>query len=492
MNLRSSHLTALIVLLLVFSFAPAGCGGDKKKSGENALAVVEAPDRVPAQVTATAGYSDVAERAVKGVVNIASTKVVRTPQRNSPFSQDPFFRRFFGFPDQVPRERRERARGSGVLVTTDGYILTNNHVVEGADEVLVVLHDERELIAKIVGTDPKTDVAVLKVEATELEPLPLGHSSELRLGEVVLAIGNPFGLSHTVTQGIVSALGRARVGIADYEDFIQTDAAINPGNSGGALINTRGELVGINTAIASSSGGYQGVGFAIPADMAHVIMDSLVRYGHVQRGYLGVIIQDMRPDMAEQFGLKKSHGAIVSDVLENGPAGKAGLQRGDVVLRFAGQEVTDAAQLRNTVSQTTPDSEAEMTVLRDRKERTINVTIGRHPDDATAAIPTRNDTQEPDAKSSVAGLTVTGLTAAMAGRYGMSADTRGVIVVHVEQDGFAAEAGLQPGDVIMEVDRVPVGSVADFEKGVAQAKRKKLLLLINRGGATTFVVLRTK
>ncbi|MDP8224162.1 MAG: Do family serine endopeptidase [Candidatus Lernaella stagnicola] len=501
MHLHRYLLVIALFVSMIAAFGLVACqSADKADDGATAGAgkktpnVLEAPKQPPAQAAPTLGFSDVAEEAVKGVVNISSTKVVKTPSRNSPFSHDPFFRRFFGnrFPDQVPRERRERSRGSGVIIATDGYILTNNHVVEDATEVLVVLYDQREFVAQIVGTDPKSDVAVLKIDATDLDPLTLGRSADLRLGEVVLAIGNPFGLSHTVTQGIVSALGRARVGIADYEDFIQTDAAINPGNSGGALVNTRGELVGINTAIASMTGGYQGVGFAIPVDMARVIMDSLVQHGRVERGYLGVLIQDVRQDMVDQFGLKKPRGAIIADVLKEGPADEAGLQRGDVVIEMDGLNIQDSTHLRNLISQKHPDDKVELLVVRDRTRRNITITIGRHPDDA-AAVPTSTPDQEPVSdRVTLSGLTAVTLSPALANRFQLPADARGVMIVDVEKDSPAAAAELQTGDLIMELNRMPVASAADLDAAVKNVKRKKLLLLINRAGTTTFVVLRAK
>ncbi len=498
MNVMKSFV--YISLLVALVFVVGGCSSSAKdplagKPDKPAPQVIEAPQGSPSQVQATTGYSNVAEQAVKGIVNISSTKIVRTPQRQSPFQNDPFFRRFFGerLPNQVPRERRERSRGSGVIVSKDGYVLTNNHVIDGAAEVSVVLYDEREFAATIIGTDPKTDVAVLKINVDGLEPLPLGRSAALRLGEVVLAIGNPFGLSHTVTQGIVSALGRARVGIADYEDFIQTDAAINPGNSGGALINTRGELVGINTAIASMSGGYQGVGFAIPVDMARVIMDSLVQYGRVERGYLGVLIQDVRQDMLDQFGLKKPHGAIIADVLKDGPADQAGLQRGDVVLEMNGLEIDDSAQFRNLVSQLAPGKEISLTIQRKRKRREIAVLIGRHPDDAESVAQTadRDDAAGPELHT-LNGVTVVNITREVAAHYDLPPNARGIVVIEVKRGSHGAAAGLRPGDVVTEVNRSPIVSVDEFATAIKNAKRKKLLLLVNRGGATTFVMLHIK
>jgi Do/DeqQ family serine protease len=487
---------SILMTILVLALAVAACRpAQKEKPTPNTPAkpAVAATNAPPAQQSATLGFSDVAESAVKGVVNISSTKVVTAPAGNSPMMQDPFFRRFFGpqFRDRAPEQRRERSRGSGVIISTDGYVLTNNHVVEGADEVAAVLLDGREVTAVIVGTDPKSDVAVLKIEADGLEPVVLGKSADLRLGEVVLAIGNPFGLGHTVTQGIVSALGRARVGIADYEDFIQTDAAINPGNSGGALVNTRGELVGINTAIASSSGGYQGIGFAIPIDMARSIMDSLRQYGRVERGYLGVMIQDVAANMAEQFGLDRPTGALIADVLKGGPADDGGLRRGDVVLSVDGFEVADASHFRNTISQNRPEAVVALVLLRDKEKVRVSMTVGKNPEDegALAATPEKGAEENQPKTIAAAGLTVTDATPRALRHFGASADLVGVIIIEVDRSSTAAEAGLKPGDVILEVNRTAVTTAGQFHQVIEATQSDSALLLVNREGVTTFVAL---
>lgn len=300
------------------------------------------------------------------VVNISSTKTIRRRGMPSPFFNDPFFKRFFGdeFRSfEMPKEYKQSGLGSGVIVDKDGYILTNNHVVKGADEIKVKLSDEREFKGKVIGVDPKTDLAVIKIDSNHLPVIKLGDSDKLQVGETVIAIGNPFGLSHTVTSGIVSATGRANVGIADYEDFIQTDAAINPGNSGGALVNVRGELVGINTAIFSTTGGYQGIGFAIPSNMTKVVMDSLIKKGKVIRGWLGVTIQPLTPDLAKQFNLKDKKGVLVADVVEDSPAEKTGIERGDVIVEFDGKKVDDVTDLRNMVANTLPNEEVPIKLI---------------------------------------------------------------------------------------------------------------------------------
>src|SRR4030065_2270851 len=308
------------------------------------------------------------------VVNISSTKTIKQQGMRSPFSKDPFLKRFFNDEFkffETPREYKQSGLGSGVIVDKDGYILTNNHVVKDADEIKVKLSDEREFNGKVIGVDPKTDLAVIKIDSNHLPVIKVGDSDKLHVGETIIAIGNPFGLSHTVTSGIVSATGRANVGIADYEDFIQTDAAINPGNSGGALVNIRGELVGINTAIFSTTGGYQGIGFAIPSSMAKVVMESLIKKGKVIRGWLGVTIQPLNPDLVKQFNLGDKKGALIGDVVEDSPAEKAGIERGDVIVEFDGKKVDDATNLRNMVANTLPNKEVMITIIRDGKPITV-------------------------------------------------------------------------------------------------------------------------
>ncbi len=306
------------------------------------------------------------------VVNISTTRVVKSQgMPASPFMDDPFFKHFFGEEFgrqfQIPRERRENSLGSGVIVSADGYIVTNAHVVEKADEIKVLLSDKREFTGKVVGSDPKSDIAVIKIKGKDLPTLNWGDSEKLEVGEYVLAIGNPFGLNSTITLGIVSAVGRANMGIEQYENFIQTDAAINPGNSGGALVNTRGELIGINTAIFSRTGGSMGIGFAIPSNMAKGVMDSLVKTGKVVRGYLGVSIQDLNAEMAKQFGLDDKQGALVSDVVAGSPADKAGIKTGDVILKFDGKEIENSTMLRHRVAETPVGKKTESRVATRQK-----------------------------------------------------------------------------------------------------------------------------
>jgi Do/DeqQ family serine protease len=326
------------------------------------------------------GWTAVAKAAMPAVVNVASSRTVRGP--SGPYRSDPFFR-FFPGPERAPR--REQSLGSGVIVTPDGYVLTNNHVVEGAQDIQVTLDDRREFTAKLVGADPKSDVAVLKLSGSNFPVLALGDSSRVEVAEVVLAIGSPFGLSRTVTMGIVSAVGRANVGIADYEDFIQTDAAINPGNSGGALVNGSGALIGINTAIFSESGGYMGMGFAMPVNMAREVMTQLVKGGRITRGYLGVSVVELTPAAAREIGIRETRGILVADVVPDGPAARAGLRPGDIIVAIDGKPVDDVGHFRNLVAGTAPGAKGRLTVLRGGREQTIEVSIGPLP--SRAALP---------------------------------------------------------------------------------------------------------
>jgi serine protease Do len=435
--------------------------------------------------------ADVAERVLPSVVNISTTKVVKRPggRHLLPFFSDPFFRHFFGKrlrPFEGPREHKEKSLGSGVIVSADGVILTNNHVVARATEIRVTTADKQEFEAKVVGTDPKSDLAVVRLEdkVTGLEPLAFGDSSKLRLGDFVLAIGNPFGVGQTVTMGIVSAKGRANVGIVDYEDFIQTDAAINPGNSGGALVNLHGQLVGINTAILSRTGGYQGIGFAIPSNMAKPIMQSLLEHGKVVRGFLGVSIQDLSPALARAMGLPKLQGVLVSDVHPKSPAAKAGFKRGDIILRVGTQPVRTSARLRNLIAAKGPGAEVSIEIVRNRKHKTLKVTLGTLPE--AAKIAAKLDPSE----GALGGIQVTALTDEARRTFKIPARIRhGVVVKSIRTGTPAHLSGLRPGDVIMQVNRHGVKSVAGFMKHYKQAS-KTVVLLVYRHGGTFYLMLR--
>ncbi len=428
------------------------------------------------------------------VVNIATTRVVRAQGTDaSPFMDDPFFRQFFGEEFfkrfQTPRDRRENSLGSGVIVSSDGYIVTNNHVVAKADEIKVLLNDKREFIGKVIGTDPKTDIAVIKISAKNLPVVPWGDSDKLDVGEYVLAIGNPFGLNQTVTQGIVSAVGRADVGIADYEDFIQTDAAINPGNSGGAMVNTRGELVGINTAIFSRSGGYMGIGFAVPANMTRAVMDNLIKNGKVVRGWLGVSIQQVTPELAKQFGLSETKGALVSEVLENSPAAAAGLQSGDIITALDGKTIEGPSMLRNLVARIAVGKVVKVDVLRDRKTTNVNVTVTEQPKEV--AQTEEESVQGEGRGGALAGVEVRALTPDILRQLGLPAGSAGVVVAGVPSASPAENAGLQQGDVITEINRQSVRNLADFKRLTAKlGKKQNVLLYVNRQGRKLFIAIK--
>ena len=434
------------------------------------------------------GFSSVLTPALPAVVNISSTKIVKNQDaKNVPdIYNDPLFRQFFGdqFPRQNPGPQREQGLGSGVIINPDGYVLTNNHVVEDASDVEVFTQDRKKFKAKVIGTDARTDIAVLKIDATGLPTLALGDSSKLKVGDVVFAIGQPFGLGETATMGIVSAIGRGLGGaIEHYEDFIQTDAAINPGNSGGALIDLRGTLIGINTAIISGSGGgNEGVGFAIPINMARGVMDQIIEHGKVIRGYMGVSIQGVDPDMAKAFGLSHGGGALISDVSASSPASKAGLERGDVVLQLNGQPVNGPDDLSVRISEMAPGSVAHLQVFRNGANKDIDVPLGEAPEKAAAAQSNR------EMPASLKGMQVQNLTPEISRQLKLPSSVTGVVVTEVDPSSTADEAGIQRGDVIQEVNRKPVHDVAQFRQALSAGSNQSVLLLINRGGTTHYVV----
>jgi Do/DeqQ family serine protease len=438
------------------------------------------------------GFASVIDPALGAVVNISSTKVVkRQNQLPGFFFNDPFFRQFFGDQNpqspesQGPQTQREQSLGSGVIVNPNGYLLTNNHVIEGASDVRVFTPDRKEYKAKVIGTDARTDVAVLKIEASGLPSFTLGDSTNLKVGDVVFAIGDPFGIGETATMGIVSATGRALGGaIERYEDFIQTDAAINPGNSGGALIDLHGNLIGINTAILSGGGGNQGVGFAIPINMARNIMEQILEHGKVVRGQLGVVVQPVDPDMAKALGRSSGGGALVADVAPNGPAAKAGIERGDLILEFNGQEIQGPQDLSVRASQTSPGTTVHLKVFRNGQTRDVAVTLS----ELSEKSPSAQGGQESGGGGVLRGLKVDTLTPSIARELQLPAGTNGVVVTTVDSSSPAAAADIQRGDVIQEVNRKPVRNMEDYQRAVQSVGDQSVLLLINRGGQTHFVV----
>jgi serine protease Do len=436
------------------------------------------------------GFSAVIKPALPAVVNIRTSKMVKAQANQmSPFFNDPMFRQFFGDQfgqgqgqDQM-KPQREQSLGSGVIITADGTILTNNHVVDGATDIKVQLSDKREYQAKVIGTDSKTDIAVLKIDASGLPTLPLGDSTSMKVGDLVFAIGDPFGIGETATMGIVSATGRGGLGIENYEDFIQTDASINPGNSGGAMIDIHGNLIGINTAIlAGNSGGNQGIGFAIPINMAKNVMDQILTHGKVVRGYLGIYIEDVTPELAKQFGLSQAGGVLVGDVEPGKPAAKAGLKRGDVILKLNGQTLASRNDLQLQISQTAPGTTVNLDVWRDGKTQPFTVTLEQLPEkDAEAAT---GETSE----GGLDGVQVQELTPDVAQELDLKPGVHGVVVSQVDPSSAAAAVGVQRGDVIQEVNHHTVTNVQEYKQALASTGNQPVLLLINHGGITRYAV----
>lgn len=403
---------------------------------------------------------------------------------SDPFKQffgEDFFKHFFGSPNE---KQTVRSLGSGVIVTNDGYILTNNHVVDRADKLTVILSDKKKYDAKIIGRDPQTDVAVIKINAENLPAATLGNSDNVKIGQWVIAVGNPFQLMHTITAGIISAKGRSSVGLATYEDFMQTDAAINPGNSGGALADLDGRVVGINTAISSPSGGNVGIGFAIPINMAKHVMESLINDGTISRGYLAVIPQDITDDLAKALDLKNTEGALIGDVTKDGPADKAGIERGDIIISFNGVKVKDSSQLRNMVADLKPGTKVPVVVLRENKELELDVILGKRPE--TNQV-TSGNTPEEYSSSEKLGLSVQNLTPDVAKQLGFEG-SEGVLVANVDAGSPAYEAGLKRGDILLEANKTILKTTQDFEKVVSNLENENTLALLVARGKITFYV----
>jgi len=483
-----------LAAILIGAMSVAGVGiAETSHSAAKLEAPIFAPESKNAAMVAppAMSYSPLIKEALPEVVNIASSRMVqRSEEESNPMFNDPLFRQFFG--DRQPHSQRqqpqqpqekEQGLGSGVIVASNGYIITNNHVVDGATDIKVSLRDKREFTAKVVGRDPKTDVAVLKIDADHLPAISMGDSSKVQVGDLAFAIGDPFGIGQTVTMGIVSATGRANLGIEDYEDFIQTDAAINPGNSGGALIDGRGQLIGINTAILSHSGGNQGVGFAIPINLVKREMDQIVDHGHVVRGFLGATIQDVTPTMAKALGLNEAGGVLIGDVTAKGPAAQAGLKAGDVVIKLNGETVADSAGLRLHISETDPGTIVPLTVRRGSSTLELNVKLGELPADheKTADGNTENDGLE--------GLQVEPLSPAARQQLHLGDEAQGVVVSEVDPNSAAADAGIRSGDLVVEVNHQSVTTVSEFEQAMRNTQSKAILLRIVRDGTGLFIAI---
>jgi serine protease Do len=451
------------------------CGISAVNALASAPAVLEQMDNA---------FVQVAEKVTPAVVNISSTKKEEQgpggPDLEQFFKNFPPFRDFHGDESFKKFKKspgqgggfRHQGMGSGVIVSADGVILTNSHVVKDADEIKVNLSDKRSYDAKVIGADPESDIAVIKIDAKGLPTAQLGDSSKLRVGEIVMAIGNPFGLNRTVTSGIISATGRTNVGIIDYEDFLQTDAAINPGNSGGPLVNIRGEVIGINTAIASRSGGYQGIGFAIPSNSAKLIMDDLIKDGKVRRGLLGVNIQDLNESLAKSFGRNSSDGALVSQVIDGSPAEKAGIKAGDIIVKFNSEPVQGAAQLKNMVGKEKPGTSVKLTVFRDKKTFDVTVNISERSPKTLASGKSSPESQT----SNELGIDIEPVPPVMAEKMGLK-EGEGLRVKDISEDGAGSRMGIKSGDVILEVDGVPVSESSSFNKALAEAKKNQVIRL---------------
>lgn len=480
--------TALVILSLTFTkLVEAKDEAKPKDRPKLELSVNDKP--VNRDVRFTTSFSPVVKKVAPSVVNVFTTtkpKTVTAPR--SPLMEDPFFRRFFGddFSGRSYRMPKQTGLGSGVIVTEDGYILSNNHVVENADEIKVAFTDGREYAAKVVGKDPKTDIAVLKIEAENLPRVEIANSDNLEIGDIVIAIGNPFGVGQTVTMGIVSATGRGGIGL-DYEDFIQTDAAINPGNSGGALVDAEGRLAGINTAILSRTGGNQGIGFAVPANLARSVMESLIQEGRVVRGFMGVNIQDVTPALAREFELKDSGGALVSGVTPDSPADKAGVRSGDVIVEFNGKSVRDARHLKLQVAQVRPGTRTPLKVLRDGEEKSIEIVLKEYPQSELAG--TSDSDGGLTSEERLQGVMVGDVDSAARSQLRLPARLKGALVIQVDEDSPAFAAGLRDGDVILEINRQPVGSADELVALTHKIKDKDILLRVwSRGGSRYIIV----
>ncbi|HLL16448.1 MAG TPA: DegQ family serine endoprotease [Pyrinomonadaceae bacterium] len=499
---RAARPWARLVCALVAASVFVGCnsvGSKATEMGNPQLNFAPAATTTGAAVAAQNSYADVVARVAPAVVTVRSERRGRAAQQH-PFMDDPMFREFFGqrTPNMPQTPRREEGLGSGVVVTADGYILTNHHVVDGADEIKVEFTDRRVMTAKVVGSDPPSDLAVLKIDASNLPVLPLGDSDKVRVGDMALAVGNPLGIGQTVTAGIISAKERTTSGVGDgsFANFIQTDAPINRGNSGGALVNTNGELIGINSQILSPTGGSIGIGFAIPSNMAKGVMEQVVKGGKVRRGQLGVQIQEVTSDIAASLDLKEVRGVIIGAVTPNSAGARAGLKQGDVIMAVGGAAVNDVNSLRNRIASTAPGTEVTLTIMRDGREQQVRATLGEFTQTARREGERGGSEQGGDGAGSETtgklGVRVQPLTPELTREFELSPDTQGVAVADVDPNGPAADAGIQRGDVIVQANRQPIRSGADLAAAVGRTGTRPVLLLVNRRGNTIFLTVRPR
>jgi serine protease Do len=493
---------AAVVAIIVAVFLGGAAGAMVVRTANPTFVAAAASPDVAGAFNET--FAPVVKAAAPAVVNISSSRVVKSDDSSQLFA-DPFFRRFFG--DDVlrefgvPRERHERSLGSGIIVSSDGFILTNNHVVQDATDIKVFLSDKREFDAKVVGADPKTDLAVIKLNQGGLTALPLADSAQAQVGDVALAMGNPFGIGSTVTMGIISATGRGGLGIEDYEDFIQTDAAINPGNSGGPLIDTHGRVIGVNTAILSPTGGNLGIGFAVPANMARYVMNQISKTGKVERGFLGVVVQGITPDLASAMKLNSTKGALVADVAEDSPAAHAGLRSGDVITDVNGKSVEDSRQLQLLISQSSPGAKLDMRVVREGHPIDLSATLAQEPSQKPAD-PSQESRSSANPHSRNAGpgavppsgdlfdgVTFTDVTPAIARQLSLPTGTHGVVITDVQEGSVGAESGLKPGDIIQEANHQAVANVANLDDATSHSS-SAVLLVVMREGRKLYLVMK--
>ena len=444
--------------------------------------LVGTPSAQAAQPFGPNTIADIAERVTPAVVSITVEKTEAIRSSGHPLENHPMFKEYFRRNGGKRQRPRAAGAGSGVVISPDGYVVTNNHVIEGADKMTVAFADGKTYDASLVGTDKSSDIALIKIKGRSFPYLQFGNSSKIRLGQFVLAVGNPFGVGQTVTMGIVSAKGRANIGIVDYEDFIQTDAAINPGNSGGALVDLEGKLIGINTAILSRSGGYQGIGFAVPASMVRPVLDQIKEHGRVRRGWLGVAIQNLTPDLSKELELDDANGVLISDVLDTGPAGKGGIRAGDVITAVNGKPVRNSAELRNRIAMIGPNKRATIKLIRDGRTKTLKLILEEKEDlNAVAEV------EETD-NSLFSGVQLKTVDQAVRTRLEAPKYLKGVVVVEMTPDSIAADSGLRPGDVITSVDRKKVTNLREFSEHAKDAK--KLFLRVWRKGHASFMVIK--